>query len=143
MKHLFIINPAAGSRDRTESYTKQIKESCEKRGLDYRIAVSSAPGNCHQLAREAAESGEEYRIYACGGDGTLNEVASGAAGFSNAAVTGTPASMMETNWRQKTAMSRGLGFCCMKLISTSLERALASSSEIRVEPSALSFWAAS
>ena len=27
------------------------------------------------------------RIYACGGDGTLNEVASGAAGFPNAAVT--------------------------------------------------------
>ena len=27
------------------------------------------------------------RIYACGGDGTLNEIASGAAGFPNAAVT--------------------------------------------------------
>ena len=87
MKHLFIINPAAGSRDRTELYTKQIEEACQKRGLDYRIAVSSAPGNCKELAREAAESGEEYRIYACGGDGTLNEVAAGAAGFANAAVT--------------------------------------------------------
>ena len=87
MKHLFIINPAAGSRDRTQVYAKQIKEACEKRGLDYRIAVSSAPGNCMELAREAAESGEEYRIYACGGDGTLNEVAAGAAGFANAAVT--------------------------------------------------------
>ena len=87
MKHLFIINPAAGSRDRTELYTKQIEEACRKRGLDYRIAVSSAPGNCKELAREAAESGEEYRIYACGGDGTLNEVAAGAAGFANAAVT--------------------------------------------------------
>ena len=87
MKHLFIINPAAGSRDRTELYTKQIEEACRKRGLDYRIAVSSAPGNCKELAREAAQSGEEYRIYACGGDGTLNEVAAGAAGFANAAVT--------------------------------------------------------
>ena len=87
MKHLFIINPAAGSRDRTETYTKQIEAACGERGLDYRIAVSSAPGNCRELAREAAESGEEYRIYACGGDGTLNEVASGAAGYPNAAVT--------------------------------------------------------
>ena len=87
MKHLFIINPAAGSRDRTESYRAKIEEVCGGKGLDYRIAVSAAPGNCRELAREAAESGEEYRIYACGGDGTLNEVASGAAGFDNVAVT--------------------------------------------------------
>lgn len=87
MKHLFIINPAAGSRDRTAVYTAAITEICGKRGLDYRIEVSSAPGECRRLAREAAETGEAYRIYACGGDGTLNEVASGAAGWDNAAVT--------------------------------------------------------
>ncbi len=87
MKHLFIINPAAGSRDRTAAYTASITEICGKRGLDYRIEVSSAPGECRRLAREAAETGEAYRIYACGGDGTLNEVASGAAGWDNAAVT--------------------------------------------------------
>ena len=87
MKHLFIINPAAGSRDRTPEYTAAIRKACNKENLDYRIEVSQAPGHCRQLAREAAESGEEYRIYACGGDGTLNEVAAGAAGFPNAAVT--------------------------------------------------------
>ena len=87
MKHLFIINPAAGSRDRTEYYSRQIHEACGKRGLVYEIKVSEAPGGCARLAREAAESGEECRIYACGGDGTLNEVASGAAGFPNASVT--------------------------------------------------------
>ena len=85
MKHLFIINPAAGSRDRTKAYTETIEALCK--GLDYRIEVSKAPGHCRDLAREAAESGEEYRIYACGGDGTLNEVAAGAAGYPNAAVT--------------------------------------------------------
>lgn len=87
MKHLFIINPAAGSRDRTAEYTAAIEDACGKRGLDYRIEVSAAPGECCRLAREAAETGEEYRIYACGGDGTLNEVAAGAAGFDNAAVS--------------------------------------------------------
>ena len=87
MTHLFIINPAAGSRDRTKHYTEAIRKACDSRGLTYRIAVSQAPGHCRKLAREAAESGEEYRIYACGGDGTLNEVVSGAAGFDNAAVT--------------------------------------------------------
>ena len=87
MKHLFIINPAAGSRDRTKQYSVEIHEACTARNLDYRIEVSQAPGECRRIAREAAETGEEYRIYACGGDGTLNEVVSGAAGFDNVAVT--------------------------------------------------------
>ena len=87
MTHLFIINPAAGSRDRTADYTAKIEEICGKRGITYRIEVSQAPGDCTRIAREAARSGEEYRLYACGGDGTLNEVATGAAGFDNVAVT--------------------------------------------------------
>ena len=85
MKHLFIINPAAGSRDRTKKYKEQIEAVCA--GLDYRIEVSKAPGDCTRIAREAALTGEEYRLYACGGDGTLNEVAAGAAGHDNVAVT--------------------------------------------------------
>ena len=87
MRHLFIINPAAGSRNQTELYRKQIAEVCEKHGLEYSIRVSGAPGRCCKIAREAAETGKEYRIYACGGDGTLNEVVNGAAGFENVAVT--------------------------------------------------------
>ena len=87
MKHLFIINPAAGSWDHTKQYTAAIVESCNARGLDYRVEVSKAPGECRRITREAGETGEEYRVYACGGDGTLNEVASGAAGFPNLAIT--------------------------------------------------------
>ena len=87
MTHLFIINPAAGSRDRTKDYKEKIKAICGEKGIAYRIEVSKAPGDCTRIAREAAQSGEEYRIYACGGDGTLNEVAAGAAGFDNVAVS--------------------------------------------------------
>ena len=87
MKHLFIINPAAGNRDRTGMYTEKIQRICGEKGLDYEIKISAAPGNCRELAREAAQSGEEYRIYACGGDGTLNEVVSGVVGYPNVAVT--------------------------------------------------------
>ena len=87
MKHLFIINPAAGSRDRTKDYSTAIHEACHARDLDYRIEVSAGPGECTRITREAAQSGEEYRVYACGGDGTLNEVVAGAAGFANVAVT--------------------------------------------------------
>ena len=87
MKHLFIINPAAGSHDRTEEYSQVIHKLCRKKGLSYEIQVSSAPGEATRIAREAALTGEELRIYACGGDGTLKEVAAGVAGFANAAVT--------------------------------------------------------
>ena len=87
MKHLFIINPAAGSSDGTEKYRKQITEVCDPKGLDYRIEVSAAPGDCTRIAREAAQSGEDYRIYSCGGDGTLNEVVAGVTGYDNVSVT--------------------------------------------------------
>ena len=87
MKHLFIINPAAGSRDRTKEYTRTIESICAREGLDFEVRVSAAPGDCTRLARAAAQTGEPVRIYACGGDGTLNEVAAGAAGWDNAAVT--------------------------------------------------------
>ena len=87
MKHLFIINPAAGSRNRTDDYSEVIHKVCRARKLSYEVRVSTAPGECARIAREAAQTGEELRIYACGGDGTLNEVVSGAAGFPNAAVT--------------------------------------------------------
>ena len=87
MKHLFIINPAAGSRNRTEYYRKLIAEVCCDRGMDYSVQISDAPGRCRAIARRAAETGEDYRIYSCGGDGTLNEIVSGVAGFPNVAVT--------------------------------------------------------
>ena len=87
MKHLFIINPAAGSYNRTDDYSEIIHKVCRARKLTYEVRVSTAPGECTRIAREAAQTGEEIRIYACGGDGTLNEVAAGAAGFPNAAVT--------------------------------------------------------
>ena len=87
MKHLFIINPAAGSYNRTDEYSEAIHKICRARKLDYEVRVSTAPGECTRIAREAAGTGEELRIYACGGDGTLNEVAAGAAGFDNAAIT--------------------------------------------------------
>ena len=87
MKHLFIINPAAGSKDRTAQYRDSITAAFAGREDAFEIAVSGGPGDITRITREAALTGEEYRIYACGGDGTLNEVVSGAAGFDNVAVT--------------------------------------------------------
>ena len=90
MKHIFIVNPAAGKSDRTAEYRKMIEAAFAPRGLSYELLVSGAPGECRTLARQAAQSGEEVRLYACGGDGTANEVANGILGFDNAAMTMVP-----------------------------------------------------
>ncbi len=87
MKHLFIINPAAGSRDRSGEYSQAIEKACTARGLDYSIYISQGPGDCTRRADEAGRAGEACRIYACGGDGTLNEVVAGAAKYPNLSVT--------------------------------------------------------
>ena len=87
MEHLFIINPAAGKYDKTEAFKKSIETTCTARNLQFSVAVSERAGDCTRIAREAAETGVPLHIYACGGDGTLNEVVCGAAGFDNVAVT--------------------------------------------------------
>ena len=88
MKHLFILNPHAGKKRDMEDFCTQVQHSFQ--GRDYEIALTERPGHAEELARTAAETGEQVRIYACGGDGTLNEVVNGAAGFDNAAVTNVP-----------------------------------------------------
>ena len=90
MKHLFLINPAAGKRDSTFDCSEEIHTLCKERGLDYRIRVSKKPGDLTAYAREAAETGEEVRLYACGGDGTLNEIINGTVGFDNVSITSFP-----------------------------------------------------
>ena len=90
MRHIFIINPAAGKFDHTGEFTQTILAACEKAGVICEILVSRAPGDCTRIAQAAAASGEEVRIYACGGDGTLNEVVNGVAGYPNAAITNFP-----------------------------------------------------
>lgn len=90
MKHLFIINPAAGKHDHTGEYSQKIRQACEKRSLSYEVLVSKAPGDCTKIAQAAAATGEPLRIYACGGDGTLNEVVNGVVGYQNAAITNFP-----------------------------------------------------
>ena len=57
MKHVFILNPAAGKSDQTPRYAQDIDRICGKRGLDYEICVSKAPGDCRALARKPVKRG--------------------------------------------------------------------------------------
>lgn len=88
MKHLFIVNPNAGKKRDIEKFCEQVHEVFRDRQVE--IIFTERAGHAEELARGAAQSGEEVRIYACGGDGTLNEVVCGAAGYDNAAVTNVP-----------------------------------------------------
>lgn len=62
----------------------------QKHGLDVSCMLTKSHGHATQLTRSIAETGEAVRFYACGGDGTVNEVANGIAGFDNAAMTVIP-----------------------------------------------------
>ncbi|MEG2454965.1 MAG: acylglycerol kinase family protein, partial [Oscillospiraceae bacterium] len=90
MKHLFIVNPVAGKKGSTDALLAEIHKVCGDKGLDYEIRTTGGVGDACHIARAAAETGEDVRIYACGGDGTLNEAVNGAAGYENAAVTVLP-----------------------------------------------------
>ena len=90
IRHLFIINPAAGKRGSTDKLVSQIHSIFSSRSDPYDVLFTQVPGDATRYASQAARSGEPVRIYACGGDGTLYEVVNGAAGYSNAAVTNIP-----------------------------------------------------
>ena len=90
MKHVFIINPKAGKGDGVSRIYDMADILRDKHGLEVSCMLTQSRGHATELTRSLAETGEEYRFYACGGDGTINEVANGIAGFPNAAMTAVP-----------------------------------------------------
>ena len=90
MKHLFIVNPIAGGRDATEDVRSQVEAAFRDRSDSYEIYVTREPRDATAKIRQEASSGEELRVYACGGDGTFNECVCGAALLSNVAVCPFP-----------------------------------------------------
>lgn len=87
MKHIFVINPCAGKVDATQSITEKLKTL--DRRVDYEIYRTQSSGDATQFVKNYCQNhlNEPLRFYACGGDGTLNEVVSGIIGFPNAEVT--------------------------------------------------------
>ena len=90
MKHVFIINPNAGKYDSRHRIYDMADALREKHGLDVQCILTKKQGHATELARRLCDSGEELRFYACGGDGTVNEVANGVIGYDNAAMTVIP-----------------------------------------------------
>lgn len=91
-RDIFIVNPAAGKHDQTSELTGLIRRAAEEHGLNYQICTTEYKGHAAQIVgREAGSTpSETCRFYACGGDGTLNEVVRGAAEYENAQVACYP-----------------------------------------------------
>ena len=91
MKHLFIVNPAAGGSDKTEEVRAAVVSVFAQRPEDeVEIYVTKAPLDATEKIRAEAADGKDLRVYSCGGDGTFNECASGAVGMANVAVCPFP-----------------------------------------------------
>lgn len=84
VQHYFVLNPAAGHRSAYEELQQQLAEISP---VPYTLYITSTPGDAQQYVREVCQQEQDpLRFYACGGDGTLGEVASGTLGYPNAAV---------------------------------------------------------
>lgn len=92
MQHIFIINPTAGKSDATKQISKTVHQLFMNKEIKgtYRIETTSYPLEASEIARRYAEGGEEVTLYACGGDGTLNEVLNGSVGYDNVTLAHLP-----------------------------------------------------
>ena len=81
-KHIFVVNPVAGGGTDPED----IRRQAEGLGIPFEIYVTKGPRDASKFVKKRAETGEELRFYACGGDGTLKEVAQGAAGLESVSI---------------------------------------------------------
>ena len=77
MKHIFVVNPCAGKSDSTRAIQEQLESLGN--GVEWEVYVTRAAGDATRYVRErcAEPHDDTLRFYACGGDGTLNEVLTG------------------------------------------------------------------
>ena len=90
MKHIFIVNPAAGNGEAEKKILPQIRNVAQELGIEYELHTTLSGSETVDFVFQRAEQGDEIRLYACGGDGTLNNVLNGMLGFQNAQLAYIP-----------------------------------------------------
>lgn len=89
MRTIFIVNPKAGS----DSAEQKIREAIERLPMkdECSVYVTKGVGDATAFVKDlCADTDEKLRFIACGGDGTINEVFSGAVGKENVSVSCYP-----------------------------------------------------
>ena len=90
MKHLFIVNPTAGGKDKSITVSRAVRAAFQNRDGEYEVYITKAPMDAADKIRAEAAVCKHLRVYACGGDGTFNECVCGAALLENVAVAPFP-----------------------------------------------------
>ncbi len=88
MKHIFIVNTHAGKATANEELERLL---CDFEH-EYEVYYTKGPKDATAYVKARCETsiGERLRFYACGGDGTIKEVADGVYGHENADLTAVP-----------------------------------------------------
>ncbi|MDO4552412.1 MAG: diacylglycerol kinase family protein [Bacillota bacterium] len=80
MKHVFIVNPAAGKGRLQRELVREIRRRLPSGSYELYETAGPGDGQVIAAARLEGSDGDSLRFYACGGDGTLFEVVNGVAG---------------------------------------------------------------
>lgn len=87
MKHIFILNPNAGHG----TAKKELEDKLAGSSFDWQLYTTAAGGDAARFIREWCDNhAEPVRFYACGGDGTIHEVANAIYGYSQASMSCYP-----------------------------------------------------
>ena len=80
VKRIFVINPVAGSKNSVETLCPRILSAAARTDSEIEMIVTAYPGHARELAEKFARDDTPIWLYACGGDGTFNEMVQAAAG---------------------------------------------------------------
>lgn len=84
--HLFIVNPGAGKGKEQKILPDRIRTAADSLRVSAEIFIPTAPGEAAAHIRKRAKETDFLRVYACGGDGTVNEAANALWDLPNAAL---------------------------------------------------------
>lgn len=90
MKHVFVVNPAAGHGAALDNILPIIHKALTGFEDDYEIHRTMGANETILYCRQKCSFEGDVRFYACGGDGTINNVLTGIAGAHNAELAVVP-----------------------------------------------------